>query len=186
MNRRIVLVATTALMLPAGPALAGPTDTQTATAETAEEALAAYRDAAAAHGKGVLILFHASWCSLCPYMARLLTNAAITDITGPRFDLLLMRALEHQRTQRALQFRRADDLYNRFAPPDTGMPYLVFLDAGGATVATSTTMGGNVGYPTETWELNGFEAMLRTIAPDVTATQLARARRACVELAPRA
>mgnify|MGYP001007261887 CR=1 FL=1 len=121
-----------------------------------------------------------------PYMARLLTNAAITDITGPRFDLLLMRALEHQRTQRALQFRRADDLYNRFAPPDTGMPYLVFLDTSGATVATSTAMGGNVGYPTETWELNGFEAMLRTVAPDVTAAQLAHARRACIELAPRA
>lgn len=185
MNRRFVLAGAAALLLPARPAAAGQTQADADRMETAEAALAEYRGLAASHGKGVLILFHASWCSLCPYMARLMSNAAVTNVIGSRFDLLLMRALEQRPAQRALEFRGADALYNRFAPPNTGMPYLVFLDVAGATVATSATMGGNIGYPTEPFELDGFDTMLRTVAPDVTAAQLARARRACIELAPR-
>lgn len=113
-------------------------------------------------------------------MASLLATEPLQAILGSRFLILRMRVLETTAEMRERQWDGADAYFHRFAQRSAGLPFLVFLDGQGQTLATSLRPGDRgIGYPTEPEELDWFVHMLATAAPDSTALQRRNAREAC-------
>jgi hypothetical protein len=176
-NRRAFLLSASglALMLAIGaPAQAAPA--------TAAAALSEASAQAAADGKRLLLIFHASWCVYCRLFDMLLKDRQAGSVMARHFDVLHMRAQERKPDMQAQQLAGADDVYHRYAPAGTGLPYMVVLGEGERKVADSMIGGDNFGFPVEPQELDAFDAMIRAGAPDITAAELRTLRRACKTL----
>jgi thiol:disulfide interchange protein len=176
------MLAAAATLLPA--AWARQAAAADPTAPGAADALARECALAAAEGKGVLVEFYASWCVWCEPMDLLLNDAAMASILRPRFRTLRMRVWERRGVERARQLAGADDVFARYAPAASGLPFLTFLDGAGQTLTSSLcpATNENIGYPVAAAELDWLESMLATVAPESTESERDAARAACIRL----
>lgn len=180
-SRRIFVAGGASLL--AAPAFA----TQPA-GQNAASMIAAERAAAAAENKRLFIVFWASWCSWCRLLDRMLEEPASTRILGSRFRILHVRVLERREEMRAQEWAGVNDVFLSYTGGNArmGLPFMVFLDDAGAVVTHSAAPldGTNMGFPVTPEELDGFEAMIATAAPDTTTADRRALRRACVRYAP--
>ncbi|MCX7359871.1 MAG: thioredoxin family protein [Alphaproteobacteria bacterium] len=155
------------------------------TEPSAAAALVNEQATAAAEGKGVLLQFYASWCGWCQPMDQLLESSVFTRVISPRFRTYRVRAIEMRENMRRQQLAGADDIYRRYAPEHSGLPFLVFIAADGRTLINSVApaTNENIGYPVAREELDWFDTMVRTAAPQATRDERLAILRACVRLA---
>jgi len=157
-------------------------------APDAARMIAAERALATAENKRLLIVFWASWCSWCRLLDRTLEEPASTRVLGSRFRILHVRVLERREEMRALEWAGVNDVFASYTGGNArmGLPFMVFLDADGGMVTNSAAPlnGTNMGFPVTPEELDGFEAMVATAAPDTTAADRRALRQACVRFAP--
>lgn len=151
-------------------------------AANAAASVARERTLAASQGKHVLLSFFASWCAWCRPMHAFLEDPAVQRILGARFRIVHLRVMEVREQLRAQQLPGADEFMLSYVHPSAGLPFLAFLDNEGR--ATSTTLsrddGRNIGFPTESADLDTFDAMIARACPGITAQERAAVRAACV------
>ena len=62
-----------------------------------------------------------------------------------------------------------NDLLTRYAKTQQGIPWFVFLDGDGNALITSIAPGkGNIGFPSEDFEIAHFKVMLEKVAKQIT------------------
>lgn len=179
MNRRLFFLASSAFvstfLAPAPFALAQDSD--------AAAALAKAEKQAGDSDKKLLLIFWASWCGYCRIMDAMLADRKCAPIVDKYFVVYHLRAQERKDAARAQQLAGADALYNTYANEKTGLPFTVVLDGQGKRVTDSLLRNGeNFGFPGTPEELAGFESMMRTAAPAITADELRTLRQTCVKL----
>jgi hypothetical protein len=177
MDRRTFLGCASSLALTlaiTAPAQAAPAGAEAALSEANAHAVAG--------NKRLLLIFHASWCVYCRLFDMMLKDKDAGPIVARHFDVLHMRAQERKPEMQAQQLAGADDVYHRYAPEGTGLPYMVVLGEGAKKVADSMISGENFGFPVEPQELDAFDAMIKAGAPDITASELRTLRKTCKTL----
>ena len=165
------------LLLVAAIFLLGATGAMAQTPPTAEQVLVDAQARAAAEHKTVFLHFGASWCSWCKRFDTFLAAPQIRPVLEKHFVLAKLDVLERGDNQK-LENAGAEAVLARLGGTGQGLPYFAFLDAKGATVATSTCQtaakpaGENIGYPGGQEEIALFLALLRKSAPEFTIDEL--------------
>jgi hypothetical protein len=163
---------------------AGPARAQT---QTAAAFLEHERDLARAEGKGVMLIYFASWCQWCRLLDRALADPAALAVVGSRFRIVHMRTLERREEMRAQQLEGADDLFRSMGGnASRGLPLFFFLDSEGAVLASSISpnSGVNIGFPVTDEELDALDTIFARAAPNSTVAERAQLRAACTRNAP--
>jgi thiol-disulfide isomerase/thioredoxin len=176
MDRRSFLAGTAALTAAsAGRAFADPADAMASVAAASAQAQASNRK--------LLLIFHASWCVYCRLFDMMLKDETAGAIVERHYAVLHLRALERTPEMKAQQLAGADEVFATYAPKGAGLPYMAVLDGDAKMVADSImTNGDNFGFPVTKQELDGFEAMMKAGAPDITPKELKTLRKVCVGL----
>ncbi|HOZ85698.1 MAG TPA: thioredoxin family protein [Niabella sp.] len=116
---------------------------------------------AKAEKKNVFIIFHASWCGWCKKM-----DAAMNDSTCKKYftdnyvieHLTVMENIDHKH----LENPGAEDLFIKYAPMSSGIPFWLIYDADGNLIADSKLPdGSNIGCPAAKSEVDHFIALLK-------------------------
>jgi thioredoxin-related protein len=177
MNRRLFLAASAAAaILPAGSAFAQ----QPSQNENAKAAVAAACTQAKASGRPLLLVFHASWCGYCTVFDMVLANREAGPIMEKHLMAYHLRTQEREDKAKALQLPGADHVFDTYAPPSVGLPYMVVLDETGKKVTDSIMSNGeNFGYPVTPEEVVGFDEMMKKASPSITHKELQILRRVC-------
>ena len=82
--------------------------------------------------------------------------------------------VEEREQKKALNTPGGEALEKQLGGP-AGLPYFAFLDSAGRRIVNSTRPGkdgkegGNIGYPSEPFEIDWFMAMLSKAVPQMTA-----------------
>src|SRR5262245_51284160 len=180
MNRRLFIVSSAVLAALSPAALAQNANSRKQNAKTA---VAEACTQAQASNRSLMLVFHASWCGYCTLLDRMLADQKCAPIVEAYFQVFHLRALEEKKDKIALQLAGADDVYASYAPAGAGLPYVVMLDGNAGKIADSILpSSGNIGFPVTPEELAGFETMLKTAAPAITAQELGTLRKTCVAL----
>ncbi|MEP7209562.1 MAG: thioredoxin family protein [Alphaproteobacteria bacterium] len=175
MDRRTFLVAASALTI-------ATTAHAQALPQGAEAAVTEADARASASNRRLLVIFHASWCVYCRLFDMMLKDKEAGPIIDRHFVVLHLRAQERKPEMQAQQLAGADDVYHRYAPDGTGLPYMVVLGDGAKKVSDSMISGENFGFPVEPQELDAFDAMMKAGASDITPAELRKLRRTCKDL----
>jgi Thioredoxin-like len=176
MNRRLFLATSAAVaILPAGSGFA-----QQDKQENAKAAVAAACASAKATGHPLLLVFHASWCGYCTVFDMVLANREAGPIMEKHLMAYHLRTQERDDKAKALQLPGADDVFDTYAPPSVGLPYMVVLDETEKKVTDSIMSNGeNFGYPVTPEEVVGFDEMMKKASPSITHKELQILRRVC-------
>ncbi len=128
---------------------------------------------AKAEHKGVLVIFHASWCGWCKQLDKTMEMPALKSVLDKDFVVLHVTVLEDA-AHKADENPGGVDLLAKLGGNSGGIPYYAMMNDDGKVVADSrvaapgTTKPQNMGYPTEPNELDHFLAMLTAGNPQVT------------------
>lgn len=116
---------------------------------------------AKAEKKNVFIIFHASWCGWCRKM-----DAAINDPVCKKFfddnyiieHLTVMENFDNKH----LENPGAEELFKKYAPMSSGIPFWLIYDADGKLLADSKLPeGNNIGCPAAKAEVEHFITLLK-------------------------
>lgn len=132
---------------------------------SAREALSAALARAKSSGKRTFLWFGAPWCSYCKLMTGYLHNDEVKRV----FDT----AYVHLKID-VDRMTGGKELAKRHGLADSdGLPFFVILDSDGQRIANSRRPEGNVGFPVEPYEIDGFMTVIRKTAGNLTTKQLA-------------
>ena len=84
---------------------------------------------------------------------------------------------QENKNSKAVNTPGAAELYKRLGGPG-GLPFFAFLDEHGAMIVNAIRVkdgkpAGNIGYPSEPFEIDWFMAMLAKAVPQMTAAESA-------------
>lgn len=125
---------------------------------------------ARAEGKAVLIEFGASWCTWCRNFEAFVVSADAGRVLQAHF--VIVKLTVHERgDKQALEHPGGNALMDTMGGAKAGLPFYVFLDAGGRKVADSNAMpdGTNVGFPAVPEEIQAFVGVMGRAAPTMSA-----------------
>lgn len=166
MKAKLLLISALLLSL-AGSALAdAPAAAPTLLANAVKTAKAEH--------KGVLVLFHASWCGWCKQLDKTMETPEFKSVLDKDFVIVRVTVLEND-AHKADENPGGLDLMKQMGGDNAGLPYYTVVDGDGKTVADSKVVAAgsngkasNMGYPTEPNELSHFISMLKAGAPQIT------------------
>ncbi len=139
----------------------------------------ACQDAAISHKK-VLVIFHASWCGWCHKLDTLLNSPECKGFFDKSYTIRHLTIFE-SKDKKELENPGAEDLYNKYASKECGIPFFLVIDADGKVAADSrikkdgiapTSSGDNTGFPSTSAEVAYFMRLLQATTT-LTADQLA-------------
>lgn len=153
------------------PAAAGETSSSlpTATVPSAAAVMEAAQQKAAATGRNVMVIFHASWCGWCKKM-----DASIQDPSCKEF-FEKNYVIEHLTVKEtganvALENPGAEAMLNQYGGGESGIPYWLIFSADGKLLADSkfhsdapsnSSNGQNMGCPAQPLEVDYFISVLK-------------------------
>jgi thiol-disulfide isomerase/thioredoxin len=141
---------------------------------------AAVRDAALARakaeGKRVFLHFGAPWCGWCHKLEGWMARPEIATLLGSEFIDLKIDTDRMVGGAEMLKSVRA----SAGLAEGAGIPWIAFLDAGGAVIAHSDGPQGNTGFPYKDEEIAHFVAMLGKARKSLTAENIETLRQSLV------
>lgn len=133
-------------------------------------------NSAQANHKGILLIFHASWCGWCHQLDKSLAVPALKAVMDKDFVVLHVTVLEND-AHKADENPGGADLLQQYGGANQGIPYFVAMDYTGKVVANSKVMEQgklqNMGFPTEPIEFAHFKEMLKLANPAISEEDLA-------------
>ena len=132
-------------------------------------------------------MFHASWCSWCKRLDTALASPELRGIIHEHFILTHIDVLERKGKIDSIENPGGNALLKSWDGEKSGIPYLVFLNAGGKKIADSNVMPNheNIGYPGSKEEIAAFVSLLQHHAPRMTTSQLAAVNSYFLQHAPK-
>ncbi len=137
---------------------------------SAEQVLSNAKTKARLEQKAIFVHFGASWCGWCRRLDAFLEQPDVKPVFEKYFVPVKLVVQENAKNK-ALENPGADALLKGWGGPD-GLPYSAFLDAQGALIVNSKRDGRNIGYPSESDEIDYFVQMMRKAAPKMTQADL--------------
>lgn len=132
---------------------------------SARDALSAALARAKASGKRTFVWFGAPWCAFCSLMTGYLHNEAVKSV----FDTAYVQLkIDVDRMTGGKELAAQQGMTD-----GDGLPFFVILDADGERIANSRRPKGNVGFPVEPFEIDGFMTIIKETAGRLTTKQLA-------------
>ena len=132
----------------------------------------AVREAKAEH-KGVIVIFHASWCGWCKQLDKSMDVPAFKSVLSKDFVVLHVTVME-DKNHLADENPGGVDLMTKMGGANAGLPFFAALSSDGQVVADSKLIEPgspkpqNMGFPTEKIEIDHFLAMLKAANPQVS------------------
>lgn len=154
MLRNILLFISFALVFQTGFAQLNPPP-------SAEEVLQSAFSKAKTEKKNVFIIFHASWCGWCHKMDDAMNDAACKKYFSDNYVIEHLTIMENG-DKKELENPGAEDLYKKYAPLESGIPFWLIYDANGNLIADSKLPNGsNIGCPAAKEEVTHFITLLK-------------------------
>jgi thiol-disulfide isomerase/thioredoxin len=153
--------------LPPAPHLTTPPAAATTPPAAAEIIKQACAEAAASNKK-VMVLFHASWCGWCHKLDTFMASPACKPLFDQSFVVCHLTVAESP-DKLDLENPGAEELYDKYADKNSGIPFFLILTPDGAVIADSRikpvgakpgSSGDNIGYPASKEEVTYFLRVL--------------------------
>jgi thiol-disulfide isomerase/thioredoxin len=128
--------------------------------------------------KGVLVVFHASWCGWCKQLDKTFEVPQFKAVLDKDYVVVHLTVLENP-AHKADVNPGGEDLLDKVGGKDGGIPYFFTLNSSGRIVADSRVVEGkenklqNMGFPTEAVEIHHFLDMLKLANPSLDSSDSA-------------
>ena len=140
---------------------------------TASDQLEAAKVKAKAEGKGIIVVFGASWCKWCLKLRETTSSGELKDVFERNFVIVPVTVLERGPTAN-LETPGGDELRTFLGGGKSGIPFYAVLNAEGKMVVNSlwaaepSSQPRNIGYPGAPAEIDYFIAFLRKGNPKLS------------------
>lgn len=140
--------------------------TSQAQPSTATEIMNDAKKEAAASGKNIFIIFHASWCGWCHKMDTAMNEPKMKPLFDKNYVIKHLTVLENG-DKKVLENPGADAMLEQYHGKEGGIPFWLIFDKNGKLLADSRevkadgTVGENVGCPASEAEVNHFANVLK-------------------------
>jgi hypothetical protein len=142
----------------------------------ADALIATAKAKAAVEKKAIYLHFGASWCGWCKRLDTFLERGDIKPVFEKYFVPVKM-VVQESENNKAQENAGAESWLKRVGGPEE-LPFSAFLDSKGTLIVNSKrpsdggSVGGNIGYPSESEEIDWFVAMMKRAAPKITPEDL--------------
>lgn len=125
----------------------------------------AAKDEAAASGKNIFVIFHASWCIWCHRMDSAMNEAALKPLFDKNYVIKHLTVLESPQ-KKSLENPGAEAMLEKYHGKDGGIPFWLIFDKDGNLLADSRApqadgSKSNVGCPATEQEVEYFAGVLK-------------------------
>ena len=140
--------------------------------DSADKLLSQAQTTAAKEHKVVMVLFTATWCSLCRQFETYLGSPEVRPIFDKYFVISRINALEENGKHPERNSPGSAEMLKKMGGGDS-VPYFAFLDKDNKVIVDSRAPEtGNVGFPVAPEEVDWFVKMVRQAAPSMTPEEL--------------
>ena len=138
--------------------------------QSAEKILNTALKEAKASNKNVFLIFHASWCSWCKRLEKVLETPEVKKIIEDNYVVARLDVLENEDKAAELENPGGKNIMVKLGGENSGLPFYAFLDGNGNKLTNSNVMPKdmNIGYPGSPEELDAFKSLLQKTSKKIT------------------